>query len=943
MVKPTASNFNARPGRHVTPHGSNSTSTPRTESGSDVPKTPERILEKLFAGETEHHRADLIERLHKAFANPEVKLEEHPHLQAIHQQINDVMGSSPAQTLTTLSPLSTEQINSLLGELNALPRPILHRASQAFIRVLNEGVAEPKELKKIQTSGAKHVSPMTLVGEQAPFKVYDTAAWANRSGLVFSSETCHVAGYKTNVRSHRLADHFSPLMLHRHRAYKAAFSRNPAGDPAKLFPLLNGAFNQNLSDLPTLTQKYVEMNARRQGEIPDRSSKHELVEFLRAHCGFDDQNIRPFAHYQAAFKVALAQEPDPAKRSRLTQGVAKLEAKKASAQKEYLKRGAAEPKKQKYQGLNTFGHNEHLCLPQTNDVEGVYTDLSKQGMAHALSVQDALATSQFAPDQQRLYTYHPHMGLSLVSREEIKSLQDLIQKMESEQTHEEALAVLDTHLSQFPDPDSLKRLLQTLIRAKANDAASSLFLSHFNPSELSNDLKCSFLRQSCKIKSYPIARTLFRALPTEDQGNLLQNPEVLVGLMAAFGHDSQGLSELKSLIDANQIDLNPENSKIGIGLAYDAAQHGHLDAFPVLKAWGSNLNGNGTWLPPVHAAALNGQAATIKALAECGANLDQATPKGLTPARLAVNRGHAEVIKVLAEEGVNLNTGSINFRGPILNTGGIQFRGAFMSTWGIQFRGTIFNRARPSPLISAPAVQNPKAIDALHRYAGIFQSTDHAQKTLEKKLILYIRAVQRGEDPQAAIDTIAGLRDDINNPENKQRLFDRLLASESFSYRKQSTGYLVAQRATITPEVRIAILGALGDTGIVSSLHQERKKLDDWCAAPGKQLEALHKVANYIDTRSVDLATNPAQNAHMLKSFATDMQRIDQWLGQIEASCSQHFEQEKLTLKSQLLKAYHTATSQPQALLEAYQALPSFQGKSGLWQEVSGQPSILSD
>lgn len=623
-------------------------SPPSKDKSDAATKHFEGRLETMLSGASDTQRAYLIPHLLNELQIPRANLELYPQLKEMQRQLQDCKESKSTENLSAVSILTADQITSLSKELKSLlARPILNRDSQAFIRTLRRGSAVAGELKKIQTQGPKHVSPMTFVGRQLPFALFDAADCKDGSGLLFNQSTRHVAGKKNDFGSYELAriDENDAQRI----AYQKSFADNPAGDVEKIYSIVNGFFDHTLSRFPDLVQKYAEMEARRRGQISDQSSKHEMVEFLKENCGFELGDIKSFEVYQGAFEAALQKQKDPGKIARLRQAATKLAGQDKNTQINYLRRGAVSPETPKYHGLDAFIHNEHLCLPQTKDVEGVYVNLSSSGLAHALAIQDALAAGPFESDQRRLYAYHPSTGLSLVGREEVESLQKVSLAIESNKPGHEILTFIATHKNQFGHSDSLKRLQTALIATGTKDV--DVLKSCFELSELPDQLKLGLIHDSRINHNHSLARALLDTLPP----SVFKNPDTLVSLISMFGQDQRALSTIKRLIDDHQIDLGQLSSGRQ-GCVHLAGRDGHVDAFGVLKEWGLDLNQKGfqgqttAWL-----AVFDGKTEVIKALARCGADLNLADNDGTAPVHIAATYGDAKLVELLADLGANLN------------------------------------------------------------------------------------------------------------------------------------------------------------------------------------------------------------------------------------------------------------------------------------------------
>lgn len=909
----------------------------------------------MLSGEPEIQRSLLLEQLDRALGHPKFSAEEHPQLLAIQRYLKDLKDSSRSKIESTVPILNVEQITALRRELRSqLPRPTLNSDSQAYVRVLSLSSSTTAELKKIQKLGAKKLSPMTLVGKHAKFSVYDHDIWRNRSGLLFNTSTTrHVAGHKSAFNSNRLAQQLKEPT--QKTAYKQAFSADQAGDTQELYGLVNEALDESLSKLTTLRQKYVEMDARRKGNLNDSSSKHELVDFLKRHCELNEKDIEPFDNYRSLFNLKIFLVSDIEKRKRLSEAAAKLTQRDHNAQINYLTRGAQTPKYVKYRDRIAFRPNENLCLPKEEDVEGVYVHLSNSGIEHAISIHDALINENFASDQQRIYAYQPNIGLTLTSKEEIVSLQGIVQAIELNKDRDEILSLISTHQTKFTSPDSHNLLQCAMVKAPTKDSA--IFQPCFDFSKLSSELKRSFLGDASSHKNYSMTRALFDSMPAPTKQQVLDEFHNLPGVIASFANDPKGLSELRGLIDSRSIEINAQGSGRSNGLVQNAARGGHVEALPVLKAWGVNMDQTDReGCTAAHLAAFDNSPEVIMGLAQCDAFLDAPNSEGESPAHLAAKRGSTAAMKALIECGANINPHDHCGQTPALVAARYKNAGVIklLAEQGVDLSEKL-NRslskndeedfaAPQSPLEWARYHRHGDTLDALHRYAGIFDSRDYQQKTLEKKLVLCISAIKHGTDPQDTLNSIPGLRDYLADPANKQRFYDRLLASGSFSYKSQSTLNLFSRSTSITPEERIKLINALGDNHIVSSPEQERKKISDLCCTPGHIQAAQQKIKNYIETRCAYAKKNPDLKLHPQSPLATDLQSIDEWFCHLEISSGQDFESEKLDLKRPLLEALYTAAANSPARIEAlsdfYQSTPDFSGKQKLWNDVTSGPLV---
>ena len=100
-------------------------------------------------------------------------------------------------------------------------------------------------------------------------------------------------------------------------------------------------------------------------------------------------------------------------------------------------------------------------------------------------------------------------------------------------------------------------------------------------------------------------------------------------------------ASIKQCINA-EVDSNPPDQR-GFFPMYAASQNGHTAGVRYCGA------------TPAHMAAQNGDEATIRALAELGADLNMPMYCGATPACMAACKGHEETIRVLAELGADIN------------------------------------------------------------------------------------------------------------------------------------------------------------------------------------------------------------------------------------------------------------------------------------------------
>ena len=405
-----------------------------TRSNTDATLRPQDILQYMgLSPEQAVRLAEIIEKQPKDFADVPVLLDVETRMKkllAANQPEDGNLSGGIASTSGDI--LTQDQLLAVQHAMKALPPAPLRPSSRAFVRILNESNTITGELEKLEIVGSKPLSPMTLVGQAAPFGVYDKSAWEGRSGLIFDKTTTfHVGAHKHDFRSAHLETYFRDPQAK--ALYDAAFDYDPPNLNA-LASLVQTAVQPQLhkmlqSDLVKQEAKYAEMMLRMTGTIKDISTKHRLVDFLIQDCQFDKQRVQAFGAYQEQFAAAFATLPESEKQL-LQPALDKLAQMTSEEQIRYRQRGAINPNSLKYRFLhalenNALGHNEHLCLPRVRDISGIYVDHSATGLAHALEIQRALGSKQLPAHQQRVYTYSPAQDFNLIAPEEVASLQAL--------------------------------------------------------------------------------------------------------------------------------------------------------------------------------------------------------------------------------------------------------------------------------------------------------------------------------------------------------------------------------------------------------------------------------------------------------------------------------------------------------------------------------------
>lgn len=178
------------------------------------------------------------------------------------------------------------------------------------------------------------------------------------------------------------------------------------------------------------------------------------------------------------------------------------------------------------------------------------------------------------------------------------------------------------------------------------------------------------------------------------------NADILAALLKAGASANEVYHEGETVLHTAARTGNPQAVELLLeaGAAVDAREewHGqtplmwamaqkHVDLLPLLLKHGANVNAisnieewerqvtmepRDKWLPPggmspLLFAAREGCIACIKPLVDAGANIDAATPKGITSLLIAIINGHYDVAYALAEAGANVNLSDDTNRSPL--------------------------------------------------------------------------------------------------------------------------------------------------------------------------------------------------------------------------------------------------------------------------------------